>query len=130
MASIIILEDDPNQRLLYRMELEDAGHTVCTPENFEETMRLISDTPPDLMIMEPHQRYGQQIRSLSLIRSVAPDLPVIVYTTESLFGDDYRYFLTATYLTKSSDLSKLLRMVDEILDKNFLRKPFKSEWPF
>lgn len=116
MASILLIEDHPNQRLLYRMELEDWGHQVQAPENVQSALATIRESPPDLVVLDSHLSDYREIGALPTIKEIAPELPVIIYTGESLFGDDYRYFLADVCLTKSSDVGPLLQAVDKLLN--------------
>ena len=116
MASVLLIEDHPNQRLLYQMELEDWGHQVQAPECVQEALTTIRESPPDLVVLDSHLSDYREIGALPTIKEIAPELPVIIYTGESLFGDDYRYFLADACLTKSSDVGPLLKTVDKLLN--------------
>ena len=116
MASVLLIEDHPNQRLLYQMKLEDWGHQVQAPESVQEALTTIRENPPDLVVLDSHLSDYREIGALPTIKEIAPELPVIIYTGESLFGDDYRYFLADACLTKSSDVGPLLKTVDKLLN--------------
>lgn len=115
MASVLLIEDHPNQRLLYQIELEDRGHQVEAPNSIQDALNLIHKSPPDLVILDPYLSDYRRTEALKEIKEIAPELPVIVYTGDTLFEDDCRYFLADAFLTKSSDVSILLRTVSRLL---------------
>ena len=129
MASVLLIEDHPNQRLLYQMELEDSGHCVLAPENVQDALTTIEDKQPDIVVLDSHLSDYREIDVLPCIKEIAPDLPVIIYTGESLFGDDYRYFLADACLIKNSDIGPLLNTVDQLLNPSEKEKLLES-WSF
>lgn len=78
MARILLVEDDPDQRLLRRIILERAGYEVALASSPTEALAPLP-APPDCVLMDlrlPRTADGLQlIRSL---RNIHPSLPIAV----------------------------------------------------
>ena len=54
MAKILVVDDDINNRLLLRMVLEHAGHTITEASDGSEALPIAHGSIPDLIIMDLH----------------------------------------------------------------------------
>lgn len=52
MAKILVVDDEPANRLLVKTVLEYAGHTVTEAENADEGLRLARESSPDLALID------------------------------------------------------------------------------
>lgn len=52
MAQVLIVDDDPIVRRLVRLTLTDEGYDVAVAEDGEEAIRLASETPPDVIVLD------------------------------------------------------------------------------
>ncbi len=78
MARILLVEDDPDQRLLRRIILERAGYQVAPASSPTEALSPRS-TPPDCVLMDlrlPHVADGLQL--IRALRHLHPNLPIAV----------------------------------------------------
>ena len=130
MALVLLVEDHPNQRLLYQMELEDWGHQVIAPERVEDALDTLQTIRPDIVVLDSHLSDYREMDILPTIKDLAPNLPVIIYTGESLFEEDYRYFLADACLIKSSNISPLLSTVDKLLSPTNTKEKALEFWGF
>jgi CheY-like chemotaxis protein len=51
-ALILIVEDDPDTRFVYRLMLEDHGYTVASAESGHEGLRLAREQGPRAIVMD------------------------------------------------------------------------------
>ena len=56
MKTILVVEDDPHQRLLYEWELGDAGHRVVTVESIDDAAQKADAEPPDCIVLDVNWR--------------------------------------------------------------------------
>jgi CheY-like chemotaxis protein len=49
---ILIVDDDPIMRMLYKRPLEGAGYEFLTAKDGEEALKLVSEQAPQLIIMD------------------------------------------------------------------------------
>ena len=52
MATILVVDDEPDIRTLVQLNLELDGHRVVTAANGAEALELIADEVPDLMLLD------------------------------------------------------------------------------
>src|SRR5881227_1050080 len=52
MATILVVDDEPDIRTLVQLNLELDGHTVITAANGAEALELIADEVPDVMLLD------------------------------------------------------------------------------
>jgi len=52
MATILVVDDEPDIRLLTKLNLERDGHTIVTASNGEEALDAVTAAPPDLIVLD------------------------------------------------------------------------------
>ena len=52
MTTILLVEDDKNQRLLYEQELRHEGYEVVAASNGKEALEEVQEKLPDIVIMD------------------------------------------------------------------------------
>ena len=52
MAKIFVVDDDEHIRLLYSVELEEAGYEVITADSGYKLLEAIEDEKPNLVILD------------------------------------------------------------------------------
>ena len=52
MKKILIADDDPNIRLYLQKNLADAGYRIVEASDGEETMRIVREQRPDLVLLD------------------------------------------------------------------------------
>ena len=62
MATILLIEDEPNQRFLYQMELGDEGYRIFAPATVEEALETVRKRQADLVILDPHLKNLEEIQ--------------------------------------------------------------------
>ena len=119
MATIIIVQDNLNQRILYRIELEDEGYRVLTPSDNQEAQQMVWQEQPDLVVLDLHMWDGKGGAVLEEIKNIAPDLPVIIYTASITIPLNPLWSrLAEAYLVKNSNLGPLKQKISEVLKAN------------
>jgi len=113
---ILIIEDDENQRLLYKEELEEQGYRVIEAANAEEGLRLVEEENPDLVILDIWMPDMNGLEALTRIYEMNPNLPVIINTAYSAYQDRFTSWLAEAYVVKSADISELLDAVKRSLE--------------
>jgi DNA-binding response OmpR family regulator len=114
MATVLVLEDDPDLLQLYTNALAFRGYAVEFTDSAESAIDMIRDGAfiPDLAVLDmslpglPGSAVVDYIRTQSLY----PDLPIIVISCD----DDFRRVLKAArveYMAKPISLTDLYRAV-------------------
>lgn len=117
MAKILLVEDDANQRLLVREELEEVGYQVEEATNGKEGIAKFKEVDPDLVILDIRMPEMDGIEALGNLVDEKKGVPVILYSAYSKYKDSYMSWSADAYVVKSSDLTDLLDKIKEFLDK-------------
>ena len=124
MAVILVVEDDPNQCLLYEEGLKDEGYEVITAKDGREALRLVENQHPDLVVMDISMPGMDGIEAMSRMLSRDHKLPVILNTAYATYKDNFRSWSADAYVVKSSDMTELRDAIERVLKS---RSPDRSE---
>lgn len=80
---VLIVEDDSEMRSLLRDELWGEGYQLKEARDGEEALRVVRDSPPDL-ILSDLKMPGGGVEYVSRLRRSVPDCPLVLMTA---FGD-------------------------------------------
>ena len=123
MSRIQVVDEDENQRLLYRQELELAGYTVEKAANGPQAIDRVSRGGIDLVVLDIAMPGMDGIEVLGRVLDIDRQLPVILNTAYSSYKEDFMTWAAESYVTKSGDLSELLNKIREALAKRGLEAP-------
>ena len=117
MTTVLVVEDDKNQRLLYEQELKLEGYEVVTASDGKDALGKIQEQLPDLIIMDINMPKMDGIETIGKILGKNREIPVIINTAYSNYKDNFMSWAADAYIVKSSDLSELKNTVKEVLAK-------------
>ncbi|GAX60527.1 cheY-like receiver protein [Candidatus Scalindua japonica] len=117
MTTILVVEDDKNQRLLYEQELMLEGYEVVTASDGKEAMEKVHEQQPDIIIMDINMPKMDGIETMGKILSKNREIPVVINTAYSNYKDNFMSWAADAYIVKSSDLLELKKTVKEVLAK-------------
>lgn len=92
MATILIVEDNPDNMTLTVMLLQSAGHTVVTAVDAEAGLTLARDAQPDLILMDIQLPGIDGLEATVLLKQDEKTraIPVIALTALAMKGDEER----------------------------------------
>lgn len=120
MAQIVVIDDDEALRRTIRRVLERAGHEVREAEEGGAGMRLVAQSPPDLVITDLLMPEKEGIETIQELREDYPEVRVIAVSGAG-GGDeggpllDAQLFGAHATLEKPFSADELARLVDEVL---------------
>jgi CheY-like chemotaxis protein len=128
---ILIIDDDPDQRLALRLPLESAGYSVTEAANTAAGHKAITTVNPDLVILDVMMDTTTAGFQLALeLHSPDPNsayrrwnkTPIIMLTaihstTPLRFAPDETYLPVESFLEKPVEPEVLLVKIGEYLDK-------------
>ena len=129
MAKILVVDDDDNQRLLYRQELELAGYEVATAANGPQALECVHEGGIDVVLLDIAMPGMDGVEVLSRILAFDNTIPVILNTAYSSYKEDFMTWAADSYVTKSGDLSELRTRVAEAVAKRGAEAPGASAPP-
>jgi CheY-like chemotaxis protein len=117
MSKILVIDDDPANRDILRSRLEIAGHDVTEASDGEQGLRLLEESPADLVILDVMM---PRIDGLQVCQRIKGNpktqaTPVIMLTALGQQIDQLRGWESGAndYLTKPWDPAKLLQLVEK-----------------
>jgi len=127
MTTILLVEDDKNQRLLYEQELRLEGYEIVTAADGKEGLGKVQEQPPDMIIMDINIPKMNGIETMGMILSKYKNVPIIINTAYSSYKDNFMSWAADAYIVKSSNLTELKNKIKEILTKK--AKDLKQRQP-
>ena len=115
MTTILLVEDDKNQRLLYELELRQEGYSIVTASNGKEALEKAEEQLPDLVIMDINMPKMDGIEAMGRILGRNKEVPVIINTAYGNYKESFMSWAADAYIVKSSDLSELKDKIKELL---------------
>ncbi len=115
MPTILVVDDDEHQRLLYQEELELEGYDVVVAATGQEAVQLTSNQPVDCVVLDLAMPGMDGIETLAKILDIDRQLPVILHTAYSSYKDDFMTWAAEAYVIKSSDLTSLKEHIKQTL---------------
>ena len=115
MKTILLVEDDKNQLLLYKQELSLEGYNIITAQDGREALLKVIEELPDLIVMDINMPKMSGIESIGKILSEHKKIPIIINTAYSSYKDDFMSWSADAYIIKSSDLKELKDKIKELI---------------
>jgi CheY-like chemotaxis protein len=111
MARILIVDDDPDVRLVIQEALASQGHTFATAASGPEALKQLSKLEFDLVVLDRRMPQMGGIETLKKIRSTpaTEKIKVLMCTSLGMMGQVDEAFQAGAndYIVKPLDLEKL-----------------------
>ena len=121
MSKILIVDDEPNIRILYSEEMTDEGYDVVTAANTAEALETLQNSHFDLAILDIKLKNESGIELLQKLVKERHEMPVILCSAFSCYKDDFSAWLADGYVVKSGDLQELKQEITSVLSKKAQR---------
>ncbi|MBM3285821.1 MAG: response regulator [Candidatus Eisenbacteria bacterium] len=115
MTTILIVEDDPNLRLLYEEEFADEGYRVLSVPAGEDALEIVAREKIDAVVLDLRLRGIDGLETLRRILGRRGDVAIVLNSAYASFKADFASWSADRYVVKSSDLSELKGAVAEAL---------------
>lgn len=122
MATLLVVDDEPNQRQLYARRLQRMGYKVLSAAGGEEALRLLAENAIEVLVTDFQMPGMDGCEIISRARQSQPLLQSIVVTGYS----DIRSAINAmgvgafNYLQKPIDFAELAIVIEKGLEKRRL----------
>lgn len=116
--SILIVEDDESEALLYQEEFSEQGYQVRLAMEADSALAQIRAERPDLVVLDINMPGKDGLDFLRELMDIDPKLPVVLNTAYSAYQDNFMSWSAVAYVVKSSDLTELLQTVRNVLAGN------------
>jgi CheY-like chemotaxis protein len=113
--TVLVVEDNANQRALYGEELADEGYRVLSAADGREALAMVRDDKPDLVVLDINMPVMDGLDTLSHLLEHDGRIPVVLNTAYASYQDSFNSWSADAYVVKSSDLSELKDTVRRLL---------------
>jgi DNA-binding NtrC family response regulator len=122
---IMIVEDEPNVRLVFRTALESERYTLTTAEDGETALRWLALEPIDLVLLDLRMPGIGGMEVLRRLRATGNDVPVIVITAHDSVPNAVAAMKLGAvdFLAKPLTPEELRSVVAEVLDRHLPGEP-------
>ena len=98
---ILIVDDDPHIRRLYKEELEEEGYDVDVADSGMEGLKLFEKENYDLVTLDILMPDMDGIKVLRQMKEKKPRIPIIMSTAYD-YRDDFAVWASEAYIVKSA----------------------------
>jgi DNA-binding response OmpR family regulator len=86
-SRILIVEDEPNIRLIFRAALEAGHYQLATAEDGQAALESLKRSPVDLVLLDLQMPRVGGMEVLRLLRDAGNDVPVVIITAHGSVPD-------------------------------------------
>jgi two-component system sensor histidine kinase EvgS len=119
---VLLVEDDPSNRLPTQKLLEKSGHEVFLAENGRQAFEVLAANDIDCILMDIQMPVMDGIEATRIIRESATlgpkkDVPIIALTAYAMDGDKEKFLAAGMngYAAKPVKIENLLQKMSEVL---------------
>jgi len=113
--TILVVDDDENQRFLCQEVLTDEGYDVMVAKDGKEALRKVEQRLPDLVILDIVMPEMDGMEAMTRILRKHRKIPVILNTSYSKYREDFMTWAADAYVMKSSDFTELKEKIKELV---------------
>lgn len=115
MSRILVVEDEPGLRELYKLEFEECGHEVSLCDDGESAVEAARTGEFDLVVLDIKLPRREGTEVLHELKRQKRDRPVILNSAYATYKSDFSNWLADDFVVKSADLTELKLKVDSLL---------------
>ena len=119
-SKILIVDDEPNVRLMFRTTLEASRYDVSTAVDGEAALKSLEHFPADLVLLDLQMPGMGGMEVLRRLRDAGNDVPVVIVTAHGSIPDavDAMKLGAIDFLSKPLTPDVLRRVVSEVIERH------------
>ncbi len=116
---ILIVDDNEQNRKLFRFILQNSGYEIIESENAEDGLKLAKENHPGLILMDIQMPVIDGTEALRILRSgqETKDIPVIALTSYAMRGDREKFLEQGFngYISKPINVKEFMNTIKSVL---------------
>jgi DNA-binding NtrC family response regulator len=122
---ILIVDDEPNLRLVFRTVLESADYTLSTADDGETALKWLQSHAAELVLLDLQMPRVGGLKVLETLREAGNDVPVVIITAYGSVPNAVEAMKLGAidFLAKPLAPDTLRKVVADVLHRNTPRKP-------
>jgi DNA-binding response OmpR family regulator len=131
VASVLIVDDEPNVRLMFRTALQSAGHETGEAGDGEAALARLRDMAPDLVLLDLRMPGMDGLETLRRMREADDDTAVVIVTAHGSIPDAVAAMKLGAidFLTKPVTPEDLRQVVAEVVSRHRRLEPGEEPMP-
>ena len=117
MFQILVVDDDKNNRMLFKAVLEAENYSVLTAEDGVQALKVMDENHVDLVVLDVIMPNMDGYAFTRTLREGNDNLPILMVSAKQLPADKKQGFLVGTddYMTKPIDEEEMLLRIRALL---------------
>ncbi len=130
-ARVLIVDDEPNVRLVFRVALESAGYGPSEVADGPSALEALARSRVDLVLLDLRMPGMDGLETLRRLRDRGDDVPVVIVTAYGSVPDAVRAMKLGAidFLAKPLDPGSLREVVAEVLRRHASGRPGATRGP-
>ncbi len=109
---VLLVDDDENQREIYRRRLTSKGCDVRLAGSAEDATTEVRRERPDVVVLDIAMPGRDGLSALQELLDIDPALPVVIHTAYPAYADNFLAWAADAYIEKSTDPGPLLEAIE------------------
>ncbi len=124
-ASILIVDDEPSIRLMFRTALESSGYEAVEAGDGSSALSQLDDSSPDVVLLDLKMPGMDGMETLRRMRETGNDTAVVIVTALGSIPDAVAAMKLGAvdFLTKPVTPERLRRVVNEVISRHGKPEP-------
>ncbi|MFW5868140.1 MAG: response regulator [Armatimonadota bacterium] len=114
---ILFVDDDPNQREMYRRRLERQGYDVDLVDSADAAVARLREKPPQVVVLDIAMPGRDGLSALQEFLDIDPSVPVIIHTAYPGYAENFLSWAADAYIEKSAELDPLLTAIENAVSR-------------
>lgn len=115
---ILFVDDDPDQREMYRRRLERVGYRVEVAENADDAVQRLRERRPHVIVLDIAMPGRDGLSALQEFLDIDPSVPVIINTAYPAYAENFLSWAADAYIEKSADLEPLIEAIENAIARS------------
>lgn len=116
-ATVLFVDDDPNQREMYKRRLERRGYRVQLASDVDAAVSTLKSSRPDVIVLDLAMPERDGLSGLQEFMQIDPSLPIVINTAYPAYAENFVAWAADGWVEKTSDLAPLLTAIERVLGR-------------